>query len=393
MFQFKSNNMKTNYLIFCIIALMGVRLNAQNIGSISNDPDFFPVSVWVQSYKNAEAYKDIGVNMFVGVWGGLNQEKLEAFKKAGVKIICDQNEYGLKNLDEPAIYAWMHGDEPDNAQYNSVTKQYDPCVDPQKIINNYHEIKKKDPSRPVYLNLGQGAAHINYVGRGTCRGNVDTYKVSENGYLKGCDMASFDIYPVNNWDEETSGNLWYVAEGIKNLREWSDDTKPVWCWIETTKIHDKSPRKPTPQEVKSEIWMALIHGASGYGFFCHSFTKNPPPDESAFLKDKEMLSVVKEVNMQVHSLARVLNSPSTKGYATVESSSNSVPVEIMTKKQGRSNYIFAVAMRPGSCKANFSVKKGRTVEVLGENRTIKIKNGKFSDTFSDYSVHLYKISN
>jgi hypothetical protein len=383
--------MKKINVFLSILLLIVIQSNAQNVGSIANDPDFFPIAVWVQNYKNAEAYKAHGINMFVGIWGGMNQEKLDAFKKAGIKVICGQDEFSLQNINDPTIYAWMHGDEPDNAQFNRETKTYDPCVDPQKVIDKYHELKSKDPSRPVYLNLGQGVAYINYIGRGTCRGNIDTYKVSKNGYLKGCDIASFDIYPVNNWDSETSGNLWYVANGIDNLKEWSDYSKPVWCWIETTKIHDKSPRKPTPAEVKSEVWMALIHGANGYGFFCHSFTKDPPSNEAAFLHDKEMISAMKEVNFQVQSLARVLNSPTTKGFATVESSNNGVPIDIMTKNQGKENYIFAVAMRPGSTSATFKIKEGKKVEVIGENRTIKVKNGKFSDDFLDYAVHLYKV--
>jgi hypothetical protein len=64
----------------------------------------------------------------------------------------------------------------------------------------------------------------------------------------------------------------------------------------------------------------------------------------------------------------------------------------MTKNQGKANYVFAVSMRPGTTKAEFTVKSGKKLEVLGENRTIKVKKGKFSDDFSSYAVHLYKIT-
>ena len=56
------------------------------------------------------------------------------------------------------------------------------------------------------------------------------------------------------------------------------------------------------------------------------------------------------------------------------------------------NYIFAVAMRPGNTTATFAVTEGKKVEVLGENRRIKVKKGKFSDDFSGYAVNLYKIT-
>src|SRR5690606_33700919 len=112
-------------------------------------------------------------------------------KMADMKFICRQNSFGLRHLDEPLIYGWMHDDEPDNAQLNRSTGKYDPCIDPSVIIRGYEEIKQNDPSRPVYLNLSQGVAWKNWQGRGTCMGNTDMYKISNNGYLKGCDIASF----------------------------------------------------------------------------------------------------------------------------------------------------------------------------------------------------------
>lgn len=356
--------------------------------SDQNESDFFPIGVWLQNPTNAAAYKKNGINMYVGIHGGLDQIKLDLLKKAEMKVICDQNNFGRANLNEPLIYAWMHGDEPDNAQLNTTTKKYDPCIDPEIIIQNFNQLKKNDSSRPVYLNLGRGVAVTNWIGRGTCTGNTNMYKISHNGYLKACDIASFDVYPVNS-EGAVKDSLWYVAKGIDSLLQWSDHSKPVWCWIETTSIDEKSARKPTPQEVKSEVWMALIHGASGFGYFCHSFY--PTFEEAGLLHDKNMIKAVKAINQQVNSLAPVLNSATTTDFASVTSSNISVPVDIMTKKHAGSNYIFAVAMRPGNTHATFDLKKGKKVEVVGENRTISIKNGKFNDYFSDHSVHLYKI--
>jgi len=87
----------------------------------------------------------------------------------------------------------------------------------------------------------------------------------------------------------------------------------------------------------------------------------------------------------------VLNSPNTKEYASVKSSNNSVPVDIMTKTFGNENYIFAVGMRMGFVTATFKVAEGRIAEVIGEERIITIINGEFSDEFSPFGVHLYKI--
>jgi hypothetical protein len=138
--------------------------------------------------------------------------------------------------------------------------------------------------------------------------------------------------------------------------------------------------------------MGLIHGALGFGYFCHSFVTGAT-DEAAMLHDAEMITAVKAINAQIAALAIVLNSPTTSGYATVSSSNTSIPVDIMTKNYGGVNYIFAIAMRNGDTTATFSVTSGNNVEVFGEGRSITVSNGKFSDSFSPYAVHLYKITN
>ena len=354
------------------------------------EPSYFPIAVWLQDpAKNGTAYKSNGINTFVGLWNQLDQPQLNALKSSDLKVICAQNSFGLGLTNEPLVTGWMHGDEPDNAQWNATTQKYDPCIDPNIIISNYHTIKQNDPSRPVYLNLGQGVAYNNYVGRGTCRNNLDTYKVATNGYLVGCDIASFDIYPVNNTDGITNGKLEYVALGIQNLISWSGN-KQSWCWIESTRISDSSPRKPTPSEVKSEVWMGLIHGAKGFGYFCHSFVTGAT-DEAAMLHDPDMISAIKSINSQISSLAVVLNNPTTTGYATVTSDNASVPVDFMSKNYAGVNYIFAIAMRNGQTNATFTLTSGNSVEALGEGRSITVTNVKFTDTFLPYSIHLYKI--
>jgi hypothetical protein len=377
---------KSLILIF-LISLGNLVYCQQGPLSWKTNSSFFPIAVWMQNPNNAAAYKAMGINIFVG--GNLDQQKLDLLKKSGMKVIANMNNFGLEHLKDSVIYGWAQEDEPDNAQIRKDGRGYEPCIDPAVIVRKYQEIKSKDPDRPVYLNLGMGVSYINWHGRGSCSGRYDMYKVSRNGYLKGCDIASFDIYPVNTNDKYLKDKLWFVPKGIDSLRSWSNDEKPVWCWIESTRITEDCPRKPTPAEVKTQVWMALIHGAGGFGYFCQSFY--PAYNEASLLKDPVMVIAIKEINAQVTSLARELNSPATKGYASVTSSNSAVPIDLLTKNYKDNNYIFSVAMRPGKTTAEFQVKSGKKVEVLGENRSIKIKKGKFSDEFSGYGVHLYKI--
>jgi hypothetical protein len=81
-----------------------------------SDPKFFPIAVWLQAPDNAERYRQAGINTYVGLWKGPTEEQPVALKNAGLYVICDQNELALRHRDDPTIIAWMHGDEPDNAQ-------------------------------------------------------------------------------------------------------------------------------------------------------------------------------------------------------------------------------------------------------------------------------------
>ena len=81
-----------------------------------SDPGFFPLAVWLQAPTNAERYRKAGFNTYVGLWRGPTEEQLATLQKAGLRLICHQNEVGLRHRDDSVIIGWMHGDEPDNAQ-------------------------------------------------------------------------------------------------------------------------------------------------------------------------------------------------------------------------------------------------------------------------------------
>lgn len=373
------------------------------------DANFFPITVWLQDPKNADKYKAAGVNLFVGIFDGPKYEDLAAYEKAGIHVICSQSEGALKYVKEKpngVIVGWMHGDEPDNAQdikrWKSIEDikkawpesdkktlkdwgTYGPPIPPKTIIADYERIKKNDPTRPVMLNLGVGVANENYVGRGYRARKLEDYPE----YIKGCDIVSFDIYPVVATGV-VKGNLWYVAQGVDRLMKWSEGKKTVWDCIECTHISNP-PAIASGDQIKTEVWMSLIHGSRGLIYFCHEF--KPKFIEAGMLAHPEQLKAVTEVNHQILGLAPVLNSPTVEGGATVRSSDEKAPVAVMTKQFGGATYVFAVAMRDVEVTASFKLKSGgdATAEVIDEGRTVPAKGGAFQDKFKGYAVHLYKI--
>jgi hypothetical protein len=379
----------------CVITLMAGTLGEKVTASPyavwkkgpSDSNEFFPIGVWTQDPRRAAEYKKAGFNTYVNLWKGPTEEQLGLLEKAGMKVICHQNEVGLRHINDPVIIGWMHGDEPDNAQSLGEGKGYGPPILPAKVIADYQKVREKDPNRPVLLNLGQGVAWDGWYGRGVRTEHPEDYPE----YMKGCDIVSFDIYPVVHTKPEVAGKLWYVATGVQRLVQWSGGKKVVWNCIECTRI-DNPKSKPTPKQVKCEVWMSIVHGSMGLIYFVHEWV--PGFNEAALLSDRQMLSTVTAINKQITELAPVLNSPTLADEVKVISQNKDIPVVIMCKKFDGAIYIFAVGMRDGETTAKFSARQlqgERPVEVLGENRTVVFKDGIFDDTFNPWDVHIYKI--
>ena len=353
------------------------------------DPGYFPLAVWLQSPANAARYKAAGINLFVGLWRGPTEVQLAELKKAGMQVICHQNAAGLAHIDDPTIAGWMHGDEPDNAQPvtdASGRQSYGPFIPPQRIIDDYQALVKKDPSRPILLNLGQGVANDEWVGRGP-GAKLSDYEE----YVKGADIISFDVYPVAGIDKPNGEDyLWYVANGLDRLVKWTGGKKPIWNCIETTRI--SGAKAATPEQIKAQVWMSLIHGSRGIIYFVHEFA--PRFNERRLLDDPERLAAVTALNRQIKELAPVLNSPTLPKTVAVTVTPDSAPVDLMVKQHGGDTYVFAVGMRNKPASASFAVitpTKNRVVEVLGENRWLRLNDGRFTDQFRPYEVHLYRI--
>ncbi len=347
-----------------------------------SDPSFIPISVWYQRPSNAARYKSIGVNLYIGPIEVSPGESVDALNRAGMAVIAVRNEPAASRPNERLVRGWFLLDEPDNAQ-EKPGRGYGACLYPGAVMKGYKEIRAADPTRPVLLNLGQAVANEGWVGRGdACAGHWEHYPQ----YAEAADIVGFDVYPVNG-----KLPLWFVGQGIDRLRGWARFRKPVFSYIETSSF-DGGP-KPSPSDMKSEVWMSIIHGAMGIGYFCHQF--KPTFNDAAPLDDPPVREALASLNAQIHALAPVLNTPSVANGVTVTSSSSDVPVDYMLKRHAGATYLLAVAARPGGpIQAAFNLRDCHasiTAEVLGEARTIEVRGGKLEDRFGTYQVHLYRL--
>lgn len=353
------------------------------------DPGYFPIAVWLKSPAKAAAYKAAGVNLYVALWQGPTAGQLAQLKAVGMPVIVGQTAKSLAFIDEPTLVGWMHGDEPDNAQEvtDPVTgkKGYGPCIPPPKIVEDYKRIKAADPSRPVMLNLGQGVANDGWVGRGS-GAKLDDYRT----YVQGSDITSFDVYPVADNLKPTNDNLWYVSKGLDRLAQWTGGSKIVWNCIECTRIGGST--KATPNQVRAETWLALIHGSRGIIYFCHQF--KPKFDEHALLDDPNMLRSVTATNKQIQEMAPVLNSPTWLGSAIVAPSGGEPTIDVMVKRYKSAAYVFAVNTHPTPVKASITLgglRDKATVEFMDEDKKLTASGDRFEAEFQPYEVHIFRV--
>jgi len=381
-----------------------------------DDPWFFPLAVYTQEPKRAGQYKALGINLYKYLWQGPTAEQIAELKKHDMRVIVEFNDYARAHLiNDPIVAGWTHLDEPDLAKFKrkdllanqeeakALVKKHWPEMyeemdldnkdykgwgfgyGPEYCRNYYEEIKRLDTKRPVFIGLSK-AVVVRFVGRGDRTDHNEDFP----RYLDGtCDAVCFDIYPVA-YGKADQLNL--VPQGIDNLNRWDKSNKPKWCAIECTFGRPDNP-SATPEQIRAETWMAIIHGARAIGYFVHHFDQNGKyVTDHGLLLDPDMMEAIKKQNAEIKSLAKVIYAPeiNTVSLATAPEAK----LDYVAKKVDGAVYILSSTMTTSPTQATFSIASlgNAVVEVIGENRTITLKDGLFTDSFGGYDVNLYKIS-
>lgn len=373
-----------------------------------NDPNFMPIAVNVQSLTNAKIYRDAGINVYVGIDDITEKPEkdfqfkpeaatLDKLTALGMYTMVEQNVWG-KLKDHPAIIAWLSPvDEPDNVQEGGKAIPLD------TFLEEARKIKAFDATHPYTVCFGQGLINDLFKGRGIER---EMYPK----YMAAVDFIMYDVYPITNTRQpEPEKKLEMVGQGISLIRKWTDNKKPAMCWIETNHIKDPN-KTPTPAQTACEVWITMVHGARGVGYFCHDFTL-AEKKASALSRDKEMLAQLAKTNAKLMKLARIISAPLTTEPATVKSEGGKV---IASTKRFAENYperkdgrtmgrtpakttVLAVNVLGEKAKATIPVAgltKGTVLRVLEEDRTVTAgSDGEFVDEFAPYQEHIYEIAN
>ncbi|MCM8768034.1 MAG: hypothetical protein NC921_04550 [Candidatus Omnitrophica bacterium] len=390
--------MKKIVFVFCgflIFKSFSVNLKiGENREIYIDGKPFFPIMSWLQPIALFEENINIGVNVFVGqgAKGERPKEFLDACQKKGVYGAIAIHSVEEKNIvselkDHPALLFWWLPDEPDNYGRGKLPK-----YTPEEIKELYEMIKSIDKEHPVFINFGSGL--------GT--GNLPLPARKYLEYIPYCDgLFTTGSYPENAPGEPKE--LFNKARAMRNLIRFdTTKKKPLGQWIglsyigAETQNPDPTARAPKPEEVKAQIWMCIVEGATCIGFFPHSWSTPENPNVknyTQFRVNEDVKKEVKNITDQIKQLTPIILSPNSTKQIKV-TNIDETDVKILVKEKGDELYIFASNMRAREGKVKFEIDssvKVISVKDYEKNREIKNDKNSFEDTFKIYEPHIYVV--
>jgi hypothetical protein len=343
---------------------------------------FFPIGVWGSYAHEPDALdKDAAAGINTYVWVGDSQYLPDIRADGRFRVIQD----GSKRANHRSETAgWLLGDEIDMTQ--------GPGACPRAL----NSIKAGLPNdgRLRFTNYGKG---VLIWGASGYAGHNDA---SSGCFINAQDVTSADLYWHTDPNESgplsgsSSGYGWSMRR-MRMLDRRDGKIKPQWGFVEVTDaMNGGSP--PTPAEIRGAVWHTLIAGARGILYFQHDFAGQCQTHHALRMVGTacygETIKMVTSIDHRIKSLARVLNAPFV---TSRHSARDRMPgkVRYMVKWARGKFWVFAGADLGGG-NASFRIRcvGDATAKVLWENRSIPVRRGSFTDSFTDKNaIHIYRI--
>jgi hypothetical protein len=360
---------------------------------LPSDPNFFPLGVWFESVVdgNADRDKDAGLNLYIVLTRDSN---LSLVQRNGMRAIL-QSDWRTNQtaINSPAVAGWMAADE--------IDMQQGPDQGATTLKNRLSQLPKDGRMR--YNNYGKGvmfwetdAQAGRFVNDFQDVGSADIYWFTDPNVARSSEGGKLlnRGSPLTVTQTRRAANYGYTVDRMRALNVKDGPRKPIWNFVEVcwpfSESAAKNGRAILPDEVKGAVWHSIIAGARGVIYFNHSFG-GPNPSQHC-LRDPAYAAVrasVKSTNELVTQLAPVLNAPFADGFVSASPSTRT-----MAKFYDSRYYVFSGSKENEASTSTFSLSEvdSGTATVVGENRTIRITNGQFSDRFADgNAIHIYRI--
>jgi len=279
-----------------------------------------PLGVWQQPTYLFNYHRQLGMNCLVWPPGSgrrtADQDPgyFPAAEGAGLGCIVH---YADAARSQPAVWGWVG-----------------PTLYPRRggaARRYYEDIRARDAGHFVQCNIP--AASL--LGDG----NADFYREA----LKSTDCVVSHVWP--EMGDNGTRNLRNVAELVDRLRRYSADRPggevSIWPDINPHKWSKKGGRPvypaPTTQELRFQIWLALVHGADGVCFFPISFepfvyAQIPAQNEQELIRTTALVT----------RFADVLTAEESPLSIDVTGSRTGGIVDYTTRRHGGADYVFVL---------------------------------------------------
>jgi len=376
-----------------LIALAGCRLPQPKATR-----SFYPIGIYaVPSTNDFEMLKTAGFNV---VAGPAERAYLEAARGAGLNVLAAPATSAGPRFDptaarravqqfdrHPALWAWYVSDEPDlNA------------IPPAQVAEACRSLKTFGARKPTALVLYQGYASPHYA------------------HL--ADITMLDRYPIAWLPLANFGQHVTLTRLALGPRRPLIAVIQAFDWSACPELlpGERNLRAPTCEEIRCMTYEALARGANGLFYYAYDAGRwkiREHPETWAALQ-----SVVQEVRKRLplfqaeprwwakdhrfgnaaHRFNAALESSVTSTLLHVTRGNGLVPpgdyILAVNNTDRDQEYSFAlprgpVVSRPSSVVRRPSSRGRWSIPVLEENRCLVPQNGRITDAFPPYAVHVY----
>jgi hypothetical protein len=389
----------------------------------------FTFGVWLQSPEtigpnnktNAQNYKEIGINTFIGLWHwpdevdmyqGYALASMQELKNTNMTVYAGSNQAAINWINahpefSKTLVGYILGDEADMMKVNQVsTGDTWEWAQPGTWKATGDALHTADPTRGLYANFGKGFALDPWVGYHVGPGPAQSDDFAK--YVAPLSVLSSDFYGITDpWEPPSYHGVWTYGRAVKNTLK-SAGTRPVWGVVEASGPFNETEGTSTnqmfqrmqPSLLKPIIWNMVVNGAQGVIYFCHDFTSHSLGYNAA-LYESGMPAAMKAANESVKDYGAVLLKGANITGTTV-STNGAVNVVVLAKQFNGDTFIFAMGDGNSTYRDGLAVDAeitlsgftgSKMVEVLSDSRTITMSNGKINDHFEPYELHIYKIDN
>jgi hypothetical protein len=354
---------------------------------------FFPIGVFGQPSWTMQGWADIGCNTMLEAPQGESLADWDAqAQRLGLRVI--RRPLGAPSSDRGRtdLLAWSLPDEPDVEANNAPCGGN--CV--SLIESMSAQWRAADPTRPIFVNIAgpnvmQPRACDYCNGPGDEAPSADCYPDNDQCYpriLATADWVSQDIYPVTGWlpDEAMRDDITVVGRTLDRIGDWTDQPKFAIVELSDQRLNfnGAGTRGPTADEVRAEVWHAIIHGARGIFYFPQAF--NP----------FEWVAVPSEVVAEMVVQHELLDALGPLVQADIDPDVVSVvvdaPLEVTWRVTDGSVWLFVLntANAPGTATIRVAGDlAGDEAVTYAEDRVVAHTDGTLTDAFDPLQVHIY----